>query len=177
MTIRSISQINDIKHLFYIQSAIVKNHNGLYWVSSLLDVSIPAGGEYFVAMELSDVEIELLTYDITTNALDADIELHEGGAFSGGTPLDFTNTNRVLDTAVPAVSSAYGVTIDTAGPDIITAKVRGNASRTSSTSYVRTTDNSGLIMKPNTVYYFHVTNNDVGAKFFDFYFKISQHTD
>jgi len=177
MTIRTINQINDIKHLFYVQSAIVKNHNGFYWAASALEISIPAGGEYLIAMELSDTEIEMLLYRVVTNALDADVEFFEGGDFSGGTAIVFENTNRVTNKTLPIISVEKGVTIDVAGVPIFSAKVRGAAGRTGSVDYIETTDNSGIIMKPSTVYYFRIKNNDTGAKDFDFYFKISQHTD
>lgn len=177
MGTRPVTHINDLRHLVLQLTGVAQNHNGRFWIGTHNNVVIPAGGTFYFAMTFADAEVELIRFTVETDAVDGSATYYEGGSYSGGTPLVFESMNRITNDPVPAADGKAGVTIDSAGINILDFKVRGSSGIFGGNVFGGIGQNTGIIFRPNTVYYFEIINNDGSSRNFDFVFEMTKHED
>lgn len=153
-----MSTLHDARFAFFASSEANVLAQDRAFVADAFKSALANGSTFSIGVTTGPKAATLPGFSMSDRSDQTEIEFFEGGAYSGGTLLEFFNLNRVANaTAVPFTSSFSDVTIDTPGLRIRRATVLGS---TNNKNVTTTSDSAGFILKPNTVYYISITNND-----------------
>ena len=146
---------NDAAHLLALGSLFVNDH---------FDTVAAATSHYF-GFTTGDKKLKLFDFLINTLSPDTTIEFYEGGTYTLGVDNPYFTMNRSRPAfAIPFSDTKDDVIISAAGTMIRHGKVFSTSKKDPAQFGV----DVGMILKENTVYYFHVRNNDVSNHDYDF---------
>jgi len=173
----SQGQLKTNESIFFSTNGEVKNHKGRVWRAWSEDLLLGAGLHYYFGMQVGPQPIELTQLIMTTDSVLTNMDLYEGGVYSGGAVLPVSSMNRDNLVSLPVLDVKENVTIDTVGTKVFPNYLRGTTGIFGTSETTRSNSSIGLILKRNTTYYFDLFNQDVDAKTYDTYFIMSIHNE
>lgn len=158
---------NDSKAEYYSRSIAHKNAHGHLWRAWELRINLAPAATYYAGMTTGVKQIELERFSVASDTEDSNINIYEGGAWSGGSALEITCLNRHLNLVLPAVSAGSGVNIDTPGVLIMPDVYRGQTGIFNEDQNSSLIDDVTIIFRASESYYFEIVNNDASARDYD----------
>lgn len=156
--------LNDAMNDFYSSDAAHLMSLGSLFVNDHLD-SIGAAGSHYFGFITGEKKLKLFDFLINTLSPDTSIEFYEGGTYTLGSDNPYFTMNRSRPRfAEPFAETKDDVVISAAGERIRHGEVFSTSKKDAAQFGVGV----GMILKENTVYYFHVRNNDVSTHDYDF---------